>query len=502
MNPHRSTTACRARRGRLLVAVLLTTALAGCGDVHKRGTPALALSECRLPKLAMTARCGELEVPENRDLPDGRKIRLAIAVLPANTLSPRPDPLFILAGGPGQAASALGPFAAALTGVRKERDLVLIDQRGTGRSSPLDCAALKPDPRPESAIELDPVPKARACAAELAARGVDAAQYTTAAWVADLDAARAALGYDQVNLWGGSYGSRVALEYLRRHPERVRSLVLDGVAPPAMRISLDVWVSRDAALSAAVAACRDSPACAATHRDLAAELDAIGVALGPRGREVTVGDPATGKAETLHLSFDHVVAALHPLTYVPELRALLPEVIGRAAGGDFGPLFAAVSMLTNDLAEQMNTALHYSVTCAEDVPRIAPSDASRALAGTRAPALAKRALAVCAVWPRGRMPADAATPVQSDVPALLLSGGLDPVTPPANGDEVARTLPRSRHVIARGYGHIVSHHACAPRLIAAFVERGSVDRLPAGCIEHFATSKPPPLWPDRLGPRP
>ncbi len=171
-------------------------------------------------------------MPENRDRPGGRRISLAVAVLPANTLNPRPDPLFILAGGPGQAASYLGPFAASLTDVRKDRDIVLVDQRGTGRSSPLDCAAFRPDDSPEATLELDPVPKAAACAKELAARGVDAAQYTTAAWVADLDAVRAALGYPTINLWGGSYGTRVALEYVRRHPDRVRSIVLDGVAPP------------------------------------------------------------------------------------------------------------------------------------------------------------------------------------------------------------------------------------------------------------------------------
>src|SRR5512141_1884963 len=198
---------------RLTAAALTGVALglAGCGD---SGAPArtIALADCRLPKLPVAAQCGTFEVPENRDRPRGRRINLAIAVLPANALNPRADPLFIVAGGPGQAASYLGPFAASLTGVRRDRDIVLVDQRGTGRSSPLTCAAFKPDDRP----------KAAACAKELAAQGVDAAQYTTAAWVADLDAVRAALGYARVNLWGGSYGTRVAQEYLRRHPSRVR----------------------------------------------------------------------------------------------------------------------------------------------------------------------------------------------------------------------------------------------------------------------------------------
>jgi pimeloyl-ACP methyl ester carboxylesterase len=492
----------RRRLTAIAAALWLGATLAGCGDGSDAPRRSITLTECRLSRLAAPAQCGELVVPENRERPDGRRITLAIAVLPANTLSPRPDPLFILAGGPGQAASALGPFAAQLSLVRKDRDLVLVDQRGTGRSSPLDCAAFKPDDSPDAAIELDPVPKAVACAQELAARGVDPAQYTTAAWIADLDAVRAALGYARINLWGGSYGSRVALEYLRRHPDRVRSVVLDGVVPPAMRVSLDVWPTRDAALSAVLDACAKSPACRAAHPDLAATLAGIRAALGSVGREVSVADPRTGERRTLTLTFDHVLAALQPLVYLPELAALVPEVVGRASAGDFDPLFAAAMLVTGDIAEQMNAALHYSVTCAEDVPRVAPADVQSALAGVRTRVLAERVLAVCDAWPRGAAPKDATAPVRSDVPALILSGGLDPVTPPANGAEVARTLPNSRHVIARGYGHIVSSHACAPRLVAAFVDDPSFGKLPAGCVEHFESSVRPLPWPDRLGARP
>jgi pimeloyl-ACP methyl ester carboxylesterase len=489
-----------ARTISALVAVFVAlVALTGCGDGGDAPRRTIALSECRLPKMALAAQCGTLEVPENRDQPDGRKIGLAVAILPANTLNPKPDPLFILAGGPGQAATYLGPFAAQMTGVRKDRDIVLVDQRGTGRSSPLICTAFKPDDSPESALELDPVPRAAACAKELAAQGVDAAQYTTAAWIADLDAVRAALGYVRINLWGGSYGTRAALEYLRRHPDRVRSVVLDGVAPPSMRVALDVWPSRDVALSAVLDACAQSPACHAAHPDLAATLATIRDRLGPAGRDVTLIDPRTGESTTHRFTFDHVIGALQPLTYVPELQALLPEIIGRTAAGDYGPLYAVAMQVTGNLALQMNAALHYSVTCAEDVPRVSAADAKGALAGVRSRTLAERALAVCAVWPKGVAPADATTPVKSDIPVLILSGGLDPVTPPAGGAEVARTLANSRHIIARGYGHIVSAHACGPRLIAAFIADPTFAQLPAPCVDHFEKSVRPPLWPDRLG---
>jgi pimeloyl-ACP methyl ester carboxylesterase len=484
-----------------MAVVLALAALAGCGDGRDTAHRSLTLAECRLPRLALVAQCGTLAVPENREAPGGRTIGLAVAVLPANTLNPKPDPLFILAGGPGQAASFLGPFAAQMTGVRKDRDIVLVDQRGTGRSSPLTCAAYAPDDDPEAAFEIDPLPRAAACAKELAAQGVDAAQYTTTAWIADLDAVRAALGYSTINLWGGSYGTRAALEYLRRHPERVRSMVLDGVAPPSMRVSLDVWPYRDAALSAALAACAQSSACGAAHPDPAATLASIRTRLGPTGREVSFADPRTGATRTLHFTFEHVLAAMQPLVYAPELQSLLPEMISRAAAGDYGPLYAAAMLATADLAVQMNSALHYSVTCAEDVPRVT-ARAKDALAGVRSKALAERALAVCDVWPRGTASADAATPVTSDVPALILSGGLDPVTPPANGAEVAKTLANSRHVVASGYGHIVSPHACAPRLIAAFVDDPTFAGLPASCIDHLEHSARPPLWPDGLGPQP
>jgi len=149
----------------------------------------------------------------------------------------------------------------------------------------------------------------------------------------------------------------------------------------------------------------------------------------------------------------------------------------------------------------MSGALHSSVTCAEDVPRIDSAERQR-LATTRVATLAPKILAVCDVWPRGRQPADATTPVVTAIPTLLISGGLDPVTPPAYAEEVAKTLSNHRHVVGTGYGHIVSPHACGPRLVAAFVDRAGFDTLPASCLEHFKTSKRPPLWPDRLAPAP
>jgi pimeloyl-ACP methyl ester carboxylesterase len=489
--------AARASAAALAAAAALAL-LAGCGE---RAEPrSIVLTECRLPRFSQPAQCGTVDVPENRARPNGRRIKLFVAVLPANTASPRPDPFVILAGGPGQAASQLAPFAAQMNALRRTRDIVLVDQRGTGRSAPLDCMAFEPNRR--DAFETDPLPRAELCANELRTNGVDAGQYTTSAWVADLDAVRAALGYTKLNLWGGSYGSRAALEYMRRYPDRVRTAVLDGVLPPSVRVSLDVWPTRDAALSGIIAACRASPKCVAAHPDPATTLAAIEEDLGPAGKAIALTDPRTGETMSVTVTFDLVMGALQPLTYIPELGGLVPELLDRAANGDYGPLVATVDIVTGNLSEQMNAALHYSVTCAEDVPRIGAGERSSALDGVRARGLANLVIGVCDVWPRGDMPADFGAPVQSDIPVLLLSGGLDPVTPPAYAEEVARTLTNSKQIVASGFGHIVSGQGCAPRLVASFVETAGFAGLSPSCLEHLQNSARPPLWPDRLGPQP
>lgn len=480
------------------LVVIFALALAACGN-ETGSKRSLALTDCRLPNLSTAAQCGTLKVPEDRSKPDGRKIEIFAAVLPANTATPKDDPLVVLAGGPGQAASTLAPFASRLAELRRTRDVVLIDQRGTGRSSPLVCEAFKP--RDSDLFDPDPLPRAKACVEELTAKGVDLSQYTTTAWIADLEAMREALGYQRWNLWGGSYGTRVAQEYLRRHPERVRSVVLDGVAPPSLRISFDVWRTRDDALDGVIAACRASAPCAKAHPEASATLEDIRRGL-DGGRTIELRDPRTGITREMRVDFDTVIGALQPLIYAPEAASLIPQLLALARDGDFAPLVAASLVVVGDLPDDFSPALHYSVTCAEDVPRVTRDERINGVADERVRALARRTLAVCDQWPKGTFPADFTQPVSSAVPVLLLSGGLDPVTPPAYAADVARGFPRSRHVVAQGFGHIVSPHACAPRLIAAFVDEAGFSSLPQTCVDFLEHSKRPPSWPDRLAPHP
>jgi pimeloyl-ACP methyl ester carboxylesterase len=467
--------------------------VAACGS--KAPVRQIALTECRLPKLAAAAQCGKVEVPEDRGRQAGRTLAISVVVLPASTLSPQPDPLIMLPGGPGQSSDALAPLAGALGGVRRNRDIVLIDPRGTGKSAPLRCASLAPRDAFDELVEEQTIAvAAQRCIAELRAGGdADPAQYTTSAVVADIDAVRIALGYDRINLWGGSYGTRVAQEYLRRYPQHVRSVVLDGAAPPAMRIGFDPWLSREAALDQVIAACAASPACRQAYPDLDATLERIRVDLA-HVRTITVADPRTGAERAFRPSFDMVIGALQGLVYAPEAASLIPALLARVAAGDYAPLTAAALLLSDDVAKTVNLALHFAITCAEDAPRIDAAETDRMLARLRAPALARRDLAACDGWPRPPVPADFYAPVVSDKPVLILSGGLDPVTPPAAGEEVAKTLSHSRHIVAAGYGHIVSPHACAPRLIEKFVEDPGFATLPSSCIGHFAASARPPLY--------
>jgi pimeloyl-ACP methyl ester carboxylesterase len=479
---------------------LLILLLFGCAD--KAITRHVALHECRLPKLAAAAQCATIEVPEDRSRPGGRTITLSVAILPANTLSPDADPLFMLPGGPGQSGEALVPVAAALDGVRRTRDIVLIDPRGGGKSAPLKCAALSlRDPLDDLVDPDHGATAAPRCLAELQASGsVDVSRYNTMESVADVDAVRTALGYERVNLWGGSYGTRVAQEYARRHPERVRSMVLDGAAPPAMRITLDIWPAREAALGDVLAACTEDAACSRAYPNLNATLARIKATLDPT-RSILIADPRSGATRDVPMSFEVVIGALQALIYAPELASLIPPLIARADAGDFAPLIAAATISAADLEQTVNLALYYAVTCAEDAPRVTPAEVDRLAATMRAPSLAQRSAAACAGWPRVTLPEDFNAPLNVAVPTLILSGSLDPVTPPSAGALVAASLPNARHVVASGYGHIVTPHACAPRLVEKFVDAASFGALPQSCLDYLATAKRPPVFSSLLEPK-
>jgi pimeloyl-ACP methyl ester carboxylesterase len=455
----------------------------------------LAFVPCTLAQAGQAqtvpARCATLRVPEDRSIANGRKIELAIAWVPSTAKSPARDPVVMLAGGPGQ--SALEAFPAVYPAFReilRQRHVLLVDQRGTGRSNPLRCPTTLND-EALKLLEFAGVAEARrltaACLQEIGP-DADVRAYTTSAYIADLEDVRRALGVVQFNLVGGSYGTRVGLEYLRRHPASTRSVVLDSVVPPTLALGNEHAQNLEAAVDAQFARCTADAECTKRFGSPRARLDALLKRLHDQPQQVSYRDPLTNEQRTDEFTDVSLAAVVRFYSYAPQLFGMLPMLLAEAASGRFENLMAQSRMMEQLIGEQIYVPLQLSVMCAEDAAgmRVDPADAGTIL-GTE---FVDYTLAQCAVWPRGTMPQDFHDAVQSSKPVLLLSGELDPVTPPRYGDEVQRTLPNSRHFVFRGQGHSVMGVGCGPRLVAEFIAAADASALDGKCLDQLQYSPP------------
>jgi pimeloyl-ACP methyl ester carboxylesterase len=442
------------------------------------------------------AYCGSLTVFENREAAAGRRIRLAIVVLPALGDDHEPDPLVFLAGGPGQGAARMADaVAAAFRRVQRRRDIVLVDQRGTGDSNGLHCHGETGSLQDAFATEERALARLRDCLAGLDA---DVRFYTTPIAMDDLDDVREYLGYDRVNLYGGSYGTRAALVYLRRHGQHVRSMVLDGAAPTDMRLPL--YAARDAgrALERLLADCDAETACRSAYPGLAHRVQALIARLDRSPARVRLVHPRTGAADTVDVTARAVASVIFGALYSPVTGSMLPLLLDRAEHNDFQGLLALG--FAGDTSENMSTGMQLSVLCSEDAPAIGPHDLERATQGRFFGVhLAAGQLKACEIWPRGEIDPAYYEPVVSAVPALVLSGDIDPVTPPSWGDAVVRHLSSGRHFVAPATGHGVAGTACGARLIAGFLDRADAGGLEASCL---ATARRPPFFVTPTGPDP
>jgi pimeloyl-ACP methyl ester carboxylesterase len=450
-----------------------------CNRSAERPQP-LALSPCRLDGLGVEARCGNYSVFENRRTAQGRRLDLRLAVVPALAASPRSDPLFVLVGGPGQAATEGGPpIAEALREVQRRRDIVLVDQRGTGGSHPLDCkdeaeASLEKHLAPE----LD-LAATRSCREQLDA---DPSLYTTDLAMDDLDDVRAALGYERINLWGGSYGTRAALVYLRQHPDQVRSLVLDGLAPFDIRLPLFVASDGQRALDLLFDDCQKDSDCAAAFPRARSQLEELLARLAQRPEQLQIRHPRSGAPQSLRIDREGLAALLLNLLYVPSLASLIPLGLEQASHGDFGSLIASIEAFSGSV--EVSSGMFLSVACAEDIGRISAEAATRETQNTfLGPGWLSRLRETCALWQVPTPPEAYFEPISGSVPSLLLSGQLDPVTPPRWAERVAQGLPLARHVVVPGGGHGVSTLGCVPQLIDQFLDELDPAALDLRCVE-------------------
>lgn len=482
-----------------IVGVALGVALSAVAVAQEERGPGLQLEPCELTlpgsPAAAKAECGEFQVPENPAEPGGRKIGLNVARVPASGRTAEPDPVFLFAGGPGQAATeAWLLVAGALNKVNENRDVILIDQRGTGKSNPLKC----PEMDIEDALSTDWDQLEELTRECLNGIDGDPRFYTTTIGMQDYDAVREALGYERINLWGASYGTRAAQVYLRLYPERVRSLVLDSVVPQELALGVDHAIKLDQAVFQVLAACDLDAECAEAFPDTADKLRALVERLEAGPVETTIEHPTKGTPLTMTFDRDALAASLRFLMYSAESQALLPLLIFEAAtSGDYTRLASQMLISTSGLEEMIALGMELSVMCAEDFPYFPKEDNHAGLLMGNTMIEATRVQ--CGVWPRGEVPPGFHQPVESDKPVLLLSGELDPVTPPEYADRVAEHMPNSLHLVAPGQGHSVTVRGCMGDLVAEFIEKAGFEDIDTTCISQM---KRAPYFTSLTGPKP
>src|SRR5438874_1920312 len=487
----------RVRGLRWVCSVLLVTTgvlflLIYAGGCARHPMPAglSNLKPCRVEGVNDELLCGKLTVFENRQTRTGRTIDLSLVVLPALDQKAKAEPLFDLAGGPGaSSADGAGFYAGPGKEYRRRHDVVCVDQRGTGKSNRL---AIPRQKTPQYYLsEMYPVDYVREMRQALEKRA-DLTKYTTSIAMDDLDDMRAWLGYDRINLFGLSYGTRAALVYLRQHPEHVRSAILLAVAPTDLKMPLHHAESGARAMDLLLNECERDPACHAAFPQIRDDWKNVLAQLEKQPARVECSPPDKSAPTTVAIRRAVFGEKIRSWMYGPDKAARIPLIVHHAAGGDFVPfLKEAIGPSIPDFVAE---GMYLSVTCAEDVPFINPEEAARLTAGN--PFGNYRVFqqtSACGMWPRGEIPTDFLEPVSSNAPVLIFSGNMDPVTPPKYGEEVVKHLRNSRHIIIAEAGHGddgLKDPGCVDRIAIEFLGKGDARNLDASCVEGMA---PPPF---------
>ncbi|HMB39330.1 MAG TPA: alpha/beta hydrolase [Wenzhouxiangellaceae bacterium] len=462
-------------------------------------------------RISVSALCGTLDAPEDRsdglhhrednredkreDKRDGRTIELAWAVVEARTGDPAPDPVFFLAGGPGQSARDVAPVISnALSDINRNRDLIFLDQRGTGGSNALECEfdedtfLVEPD--------LDQINELlRQCHETLDA---DVRHYTTVDGAEDLELLRRHLGLDTINLVGGSYGTRMAQVYLRRFPEAVRAMIIDGVVPTRLKLGSEHAEMLDRSIEKLLQRCVGDATCSERFPELNQAFDDLKARYAETPQDIQVTHPRTGVAEELTFSDAVLASSLRFLAYSPVSQMMIPYLIHEAATTGSPERLAAQALMTNDqMSQGMAIGLNFSVGCSEDWPYWpADSDASGTLLGNSFTELYSK---VCSWWPADPVGPDYHQPFDVDVPILILSGELDPVTPPQYGEEANEQFSNSLHIVSEGRGHITITNPCISSIATEFIAEAGVEDLDTECTDRIG---PEPFFINLLGPTP
>lgn len=455
--------------GPVAAAALALGLAAGAANAQALGQ---ALSDCRVAGLRNSVKCGVVQRALDPARPEGTKIDVHYVVVPAMARRKLPDPVFLLAGGPGQSAIDVAPQVMPLFGrLNNRRDIVFVDQRGTGQSAPLDCPETKRESLDEQADNEAQFKLLMRCKEALLKKpyirsAADLGFFTTTIAMQDLDAVRRQLGAAQVDLVGVSYGTRAALDYMRQFPNAVRRAALDSVAPPDMVLPASFSTDGQAAFDALLAACEAQATCRQAYPKLRVDWAAL---LAGLPKPATAPHPLSGTPEHFTLTRDMVLGAVRGALYSPAMAAALPAAISEAAAGRYEGLVGMGSLLGSRRGLQLAMGMHFSAVCAEDAPLMSKAtDRPGADFGNAQATIYQRA---CADWPRGAVPAAFYVVPPSRTPTLLLSGGLDPATPPRHAVRVAKALgPAAQLVVVPNAGHSVLGIGCARDVLYRFID--------------------------------
>ncbi len=419
---------------------------------------------CHLPGYDQALRCSEVQVPLDYHHPEGAKLALHVTLAPALREGARPDPVFVLAGGPGQAGTdILGLLESGMRKLRATRDIIFIDQRGTGLSGKLDCDHTREIDDVDEASQEQLITK---CMQSL---NKPFALYNTENSARDLEQIRVALGYGPVNFWGGSYGTRLAQAYARLYPASTRALILDGVAAPDQIIF--VWgKDAQASLDATFRQCAADSGCHAAYPNLAQQFNSLLARVNNDDVKLDFYHPRTANRIQMQLRPERFLQAVRAVLYSADAANRLPFLIDSADKGNWNPFVAQMYSVSDFSLEGPAVGLMLSVTCAEDIPRITPAivadeERNSFLAGREVKFLTR----VCQALSIPAIPYQEAGTI--DTPVLLFSGALDPVTPPRRAEAAAKRMRHAQHFVVENGGHIVSQFGCAPRLMREFLDQ-------------------------------
>jgi len=468
-------------RGILLLLILVLSSQASSAQ-STADRIRLILGQCKIAEVHGKTFCGTFKVSENRTRPGRRSINLKVVVLSADIETPRPDALFILAGGPGQAATDHADFyARVFATVRKERDIVLVDQRGSGGSNPLNCDLYGKSTQGHlnDLLPLDPIKK---CVKEWKSHA-DLHFYTTEIAMQDLNELREALGYASINLFGTSYGTRAAQVFLRQYPAQVRSMILKGVTPVSENIPSVIAPDAQRSLDKVFADCEADEHCHASYPKLKEEFVEL-LNRFDKGPIAVSYISEDGKTEGLKLSRGAVVTTLRSLLQSTSTIAQIPKLVHEAHEENYGGLIKSIVTVRDGFSTGVSVGVFLAVVRSEDLPFTKPSDVKRLASGTfMEDYYYQQIRSASSFLPRANVSRDYKSPVKSAVPVLMISGYLDPATPPDNGEEVAVALTNRKHIVVRYGSHSYSSLApCIDQIMSAFIAAGSVENLDTGCV--------------------